>query len=273
MPIIVFPIFTSSNILFSIIASFAVICLVYLPLFFVGYVDEKFYLNLGNGGRWLFGFIIIFFIIAFWMINPILIVLVLLEAILVMLFPLKGEKEGYIWKKKAFTGVIISVGLLILILSVFFAFSDVSSMISKSQENTRIQENTRDSPRFEIRIVNSSGVTTKILGTSKIENVSNPEQSFSDGPWSVAITFTDEGAIAYQKAIIESGAIENPNEHPISIFDGVRTDVSWPISKDLADELKQRPVKVIEISTGNGKGGWAIAMNIMYAIRESHGNS
>lgn len=265
---IVIPIFFSGDVIASIMVTFAVICLLYIPLLFLGYLDEKFSLNLGNG-RWLFWIMIILVIIALWFVQPFLIALLLLMGILLVLLPSEKEGARQARKKQVVTVAILCTGVLIFALVVFFTASEVSGSLSEIKEDQRIRQSTTDSPRFAIQIVNASGVITKVLGTSKIENVTDPHQYVTDGPWSVTITLTDEGANAYRNAILDSGAIEDPDEHPLSILSDTRTQLSKPISQDLAGRLQQGPVREIEIVTGDGKNGWAIAMNIVYAFRES----
>jgi len=265
---IVIPVFFSGDVISSIMVTFAIIGLLYIPLFFLGYLDEKFSLNLGNG-RWLFWIIIILGIVALWLVQPFLIALLLLMGILVVLLPSEKEGARQARKKQVVTVAILCVGILLFILVVFFIASEVSGSLSKSVETARIRQSTTDSPRFAIQIVNASGVISKVLGTSKIENITDPHQYVTDGPWSVTITLTDEGADAYRNAILDSGAMEDPIEHPLSILSDTKTQLSQPISRDLAERLRQGPVREIEIVTGDGKNGWAIAMNIVYAFRES----
>lgn len=66
---------------------------------------------------------------------------------------------------------------------------------------------------FEMRIVNSTGVPHTIMRASGINHDASKVLS-NDGNWSLYLLFTDMGEIAYQEAIIESGASENSDEHP-----------------------------------------------------------
>jgi len=199
---------------------------------------------------------------------PVLLVLVILACILVILLPSKGKRESYPWKRKkpGLTWVLLGVGALVIFLLVFFISSNGFGMLSTP-------ENTRDPGQFEIRIVNSSGVSSKIMGTEGIQSVSDPQQYFSDGSWSITFTFNDEGAIAFRQAIIDSGATENPDEHPVSIVLDNKTIAAQPLSQEFANELKQRAGKIVMVSTGSGIDGQVQAGNIVNTIRASRGNS
>ncbi|MGA2913252.1 MAG: hypothetical protein ABSE07_07020 [Methanoregula sp.] len=253
--------------LYSIVATLALISLCYILFIFVWYVDEKFSLILGDG-RYLFWFLIVLSILCLWMFMPVLLVLVILACILVILLPSKGKRESYPWKRKkpGLTWVLLGVGALVIFLLVFFISSNGFGMLSTP-------ENTRDPGQFEIRIVNSSGVSSKIMGTEGIQSVSDPQQYFSDGSWSITFTFNDEGAIAFRQAIIDSGATENPDEHPVSIVLDNKTIAAQPLSQEFANELKQRAGKIVMVSTGSGIDGQVQAGNIVNTIRASRGNS
>jgi len=266
---IIIPFVISSNgVLYSIAATLALISLCYIPFIFVWYVDEKFSLKLG-GGRYLFWFLIVLSILSFWMFMPVLIVLVILPCILVILLPSKGQRESYNgkWKKPGLTWVFLGAAALVIFLVVFFISSNGFGMLSRPDENTR------DPGQFEIRIVNSSGVPSKIMGTEGIQSVSDPQHYFSGGSWSITFTFTDEGAIAFRQAIINSGATENPDEHPVIIVLDNKTISSQPLSKEFANELKQRAMKIVMASTGSGTYGQVQASTIVNTIRASRGNS
>jgi hypothetical protein len=254
-------------VLYSIVATLALISLCYILFIFVWYVDEKFSLILGDG-RYLFWFLIVLSILCLWMFMPVLLVLVILACILVILLPSKGKRESYPWKRKkpGLTWVLLGVGALVIFLLVFFISSNGFGMLSTP-------ENTRDPGQFEIRIVNSSGVSSKIMGTEGIQSVSDPQQYFSDGSWSITFTFNDEGAIAFRQAIIDSGATENPDEHPVSIVLDNKTIAAQPLSQEFANELKQRAGKIVMVSTGSGIDGQVQAGNIVNTIRASRGNS
>ena len=266
---IIIPIVISSNgVLYSIVATLALISLCYLPFIFVWYVDEKFSLKLG-GGRYLFWFLIVLSILCLWMFMPVLLVLVILACILVILFPSQGKRESYPWKRKkpGLTWVLPGVGALVIFLLVFFISTHGFGMLSTPDEKAR------DPGQFEIRIVNSSGVSSKIMGTEGIQSVSDPQQYFSGGSWSITFTFNDEGAVAFRQAIIDSGATENPDEHPVSIVLNNKTIASQLLSREFANELKQRADKIVTVSTGSGTDGQVQASNIVNIIRASRGNS
>jgi preprotein translocase subunit SecD len=114
---------------------------------------------------------------------------------------------------------------------------------------------------------------SKIIGTEGIQSASDPQQYFTDGSWSITFTFNDEGAIAFRQAIIDSGATENPDEHPVSIVLDNKTIAAQPLSQEFANKLKQRAGKIVMVSTGSGIDGQVQASNIVNTIRASRGNS
>jgi hypothetical protein len=259
---------SSKGVLYSIAATLALISLCYIPFIFVWYADEKFSLKLG-GGRYLIWFLIVLSIVCLWIFMPVLLVLFILACILVILLPSKGQRESYPWKRKkpGSTWVLLGAGALVIFLLIFFISSNGFGMLSKPDENTR------DPGQFEIRIVNSSGVPSKIMGTEGIQSVSDPHQSFSEIPWDITFTFTDEGAIAFRQAVINSGAPENPDKHPVSLVLDNKTISSQSLSQELANELKQREMKIVVASIGSGTYGQVQASNIVNTIRAGRGIS
>jgi len=116
-----------------------------------------------------------------------------------------------------------------------------------------------------MRIADSAGMPHKIMDASGINYYASKVVS-NDGNWSVYLFFTDAGEIAYQKGIIESGASENPDEHPLSLVVNNETIISRPLTKDYANNAKNQRMRAATIFIGSGTDGQEKATRIIDSI-------
>jgi len=74
--------------------------------------------------------------------------------------------------------------------------------------------------------------------------------SFHDEQWHTPFTLDEEGARALQKVALETGAIDNPDEHYLIMYlDGVEI-YGAPLSYSAASKLREGPIYSWEASTG-----------------------
>lgn len=102
--------------------------------------------------------------------------------------------------------------------------------------------------KFEIRIQTTGNETEHVLYGDSVVSVGIP--SFHDEQWHTPFTLNDEGARALQKVALETGAIDNPEEHYLNMYlDGVKI-YGAPLSYSAAAKLREGPIYSWEASTG-----------------------
>jgi preprotein translocase subunit SecD len=102
--------------------------------------------------------------------------------------------------------------------------------------------------KFEIRIQTTGNETDHVLYGDSVISVGIP--SFHDEQWHTPFTLDEEGARALQKVALETGAIDNPDEHYLIMYlDGVEI-YGAPLSYSAASKLREGPIYSWEASTG-----------------------
>ncbi len=102
--------------------------------------------------------------------------------------------------------------------------------------------------KFEIRIQTTGNETEHVLYGDSVISVGIP--SFHDEQWHTPFTLNEEGARALQKVALETGAIDNPDEHYLIMYlDGVEI-YGAPLSYSAASKLREGPIYSWEASTG-----------------------
>jgi len=103
--------------------------------------------------------------------------------------------------------------------------------------------------KFEIRIQTTGNETEHVLYGESISSVGVP--TFHDQQWHTPFTLNDDGARALQKIALETGAIDNPDQHYLNMYlDGVKI-YGAPLSQSAAEKLRQSPIYSWEASTGS----------------------
>ena len=119
---------------------------------------------------------------------------------------------------------------------------------------------------FEMQILDSTGVPHTIMGASGINHDASKVMS-DNGNWSLYLLFTDTGEIAYQEAIIESGASENSDEHPLSLVVDGEVIVSTTLGKEYAERVKTQRMRAVTIFIGEGTSGRDNATRILNSLK------
>ena len=119
--------------------------------------------------------------------------------------------------------------------------------------------------KFEIRIQTTGNETQHVLYGDAIENVGIP--TFHDEQWHTPFTLNEDGARALQKAAIETGAVDNPEEHYLNMYlDGVKV-YGAPLSPSAAAELQEGPIYSWEASTGTDEAAQTQAKALQVHLR------
>jgi preprotein translocase subunit SecD len=121
--------------------------------------------------------------------------------------------------------------------------------------------------KFEIRIQTTGNETKHVLYGENIENVGIVGYNEVDGMWFTPFTLTEAGALALQKAAIETGATRNPMEHNlIMLLDGNEV-YSAPLSNSAAQQLETGPIYSWQSSTGLDDEGKSKAQQLQIHLR------
>src|SRR5690606_33065914 len=119
--------------------------------------------------------------------------------------------------------------------------------------------------KFEIRIQTTGNETQHVLYGDSIVSVGIP--SFHDGMWHTPFTLNENGARALQKVALETGAIDNPDEHYLNMYlDDVKI-YGAPLSPDAAARLREAPIYSWEASTGPDEAAEAEAKALQIHLR------
>ncbi len=121
--------------------------------------------------------------------------------------------------------------------------------------------------KFEIRIQTDNNQTIHVLYGDAVESVEIPKGDRSGG-WGVPFTLSEEGAIVFQKAAIDAGAVKNPDAHPISMYLDKDEIFSAPLAAELAGSLAKVPVRSLEARVGMGDEGSQKAKELYIHLRE-----
>ena len=121
--------------------------------------------------------------------------------------------------------------------------------------------------KFEIRIQTDDNQTIHVLYGDAVESVEIPTGDRS-GSWGVPFVLSEEGAIVFQKAAIDAGAVKNPDAHPISMYLDKDEIFSAPLAAELAGSLAKVPVRTLEARVGAGDAASQKAKELYIHLRE-----
>lgn len=102
---------------------------------------------------------------------------------------------------------------------------------------------------FEIRIQTTGNDSIHVLYGDAIVDVSLPSGDQS-GNWGVPFTLSEEGALAFQKAAVDTGATRNRIDHEISMHLDDDLIFSAPLAQDLAASLEVAPMRSMVAQIG-----------------------
>jgi len=119
--------------------------------------------------------------------------------------------------------------------------------------------------KFEIRIQTTGNETQHVLYGDAIETVGIP--AFHDEQWHTPFTLNEDGARALQKVAIDTGAVDNPEEHYLNMYlDGVKV-YGAPLSPSAAAKLQEGPIYSWEASTGTDEAAQTQAKALQVHLR------
>ena len=119
--------------------------------------------------------------------------------------------------------------------------------------------------KFEIRIQTTGNETQHVVYGDTIEDVRII--SYHDNQWHVPFTLSEAGARALQKAAIETGAVDKPEQHNLNMYlDQVKV-YGAPLNPDAATRLRETPIYSWEASTGTGDDAKKEAKNLEVHLR------
>ena len=79
---------------------------------------------------------------------------------------------------------------------------------------------------------------------------------------------SQEGAIVFQKAAIDSGATKRPEDHYISMYLDKDEIFSAPLAPELASSMQKAPSRSMQATVGGGDAGSAKAKELYIHLRE-----
>lgn len=120
---------------------------------------------------------------------------------------------------------------------------------------------------FEIRIQTTGNETMHVLYGSEIVNVELPTGERGGG-WGVPFSLSEEGALVFQKAAIESGATRNREAHYISMHLDDEEIFSAPLAQDLAASLEVAPLRNMVAQVGGEDAASRKAHELYIHLRE-----
>ncbi|HWR25526.1 MAG TPA: preprotein translocase subunit SecD [Methanosarcina sp.] len=119
--------------------------------------------------------------------------------------------------------------------------------------------------KFEIRIQTTGNETQHVLYGDSIVSVGIP--GFYEGQWHTPFTLNEKGAQALQKIALETGAIDDPQNHYLNMYlDGVKI-YGAPLSDSAAAKLREGPIYSWEASTGTDETAKAQAEALQIHLR------
>jgi preprotein translocase subunit SecD len=120
--------------------------------------------------------------------------------------------------------------------------------------------------KFEIRIATQGNASRHVIYGDEIQSVGIAGYSDQDG-WYTPFTLTDAGALALQKAAIETGATQNPLSHNLIMYLDESEVYSAPLSPSAAATLAQYPIYSWQASTGADEDSKAKAEQLQIHLR------
>ena len=121
--------------------------------------------------------------------------------------------------------------------------------------------------KFEIRIQTEDNQTMHVIYGDAVESVDIPRGD-QQGNWGVPFTLSEEGSAAFQKAAIDTGAVKNPEAHPITMYLDKDPIFSAPLSPELASSLQKVPSRGLEARVGAGDEGFQDAKELQIHLQE-----
>ncbi|MCQ1537114.1 preprotein translocase subunit SecD [Methanosarcina sp. KYL-1] len=119
--------------------------------------------------------------------------------------------------------------------------------------------------KFEIRIQTTGNESRHVLYGDSIVSVGIP--GFHDNQWHTPFTLDEDGALALQKVAIETGAVDNPQDHYLDMYLDENLIYSAPLSYSAATRLKESPIYSWESSTGSDEAAKADAEALQIHLR------
>ncbi len=120
--------------------------------------------------------------------------------------------------------------------------------------------------KFEIRIQTKDNESMHVLYGDAIASVDVPTPGRQNN-WGVPFALSEEGAQAFQKAAIDSGATKNPQAHEIAMILDKDTIFSAPLADELAASLEKAPTRNMEATVGAGDEGARKAKTLEIHLR------
>jgi len=121
--------------------------------------------------------------------------------------------------------------------------------------------------KFEIRIQTENNESMHVLYGDAVETVDIP-QGERNGGWGVPFVLSEEGAMTFQKAAIDSDATKRPEDHYISMYLDKDEIFSAPLAPELASSLQKAPSRSMQATVGGGDAGSAKAKELYIHLRE-----
>ncbi|AFC99034.1 Preprotein translocase subunit SecD [Methanocella conradii HZ254] len=123
--------------------------------------------------------------------------------------------------------------------------------------------------KFEMRIQTQGNESAFILDGSDVTGVSDPVAHIEGTETAYGVTFglTKAGAEKFQQACIKYGATADPESHYVMMLLDGKVFYSRPLSSELANSLKTKPVDQMEAMTGTGDEGKAMAKEVSVHMR------
>lgn len=119
--------------------------------------------------------------------------------------------------------------------------------------------------KFEIRIQTTGNETEHVLYGDSIVDVGIP--SFHDNQWHTPFTLNDAGAKALQKVALDTGAVDDPQNHYLNMYlDNVKI-YGAPLSDSAAAKLRDAPIYSWEASTGSDQAAQTEAKALQVHLR------
>jgi preprotein translocase subunit SecD len=119
--------------------------------------------------------------------------------------------------------------------------------------------------KFEIRIQTTGNETQHVLYGESIVSVGVP--GFYEGQWHTPFTLNEAGARALQKVALDTGAIDDPQNHYLNMYlDDVKI-YGAPLSDSAAAKLREGPIYSWEASTGTDETAKAQAEALQIHLR------
>ena len=121
--------------------------------------------------------------------------------------------------------------------------------------------------KFEIRIQTENNQSMHVLYGDSVETVDIPRGE-RNGGWGVPFVLSEEAAMAFQKAAIDSGATKRPEDHYISMYLDKDEIFSAPLAPELASSLQKAPSRSMQATVGGGDAGSTKAKELYIHLRE-----